>query len=288
VEPLAEVEIMEAPETLFQEVRGEASRQFSPTAWGQVARLGNGSTYLWWPDLFEFLISGDGRRILGRLMSDEALGPLQTYLLGQVISYPLVIQGFEPLHCTVVVGEKGAVGILGDCGYGKSSLGAAFLKAGYKLLTDDLLVLREEGRVFWGYPGPARLKLFPEVVRACLGEGVRGNPMNPLTPKLVIPLSPHQVYPKAAPLRSLLVLRRPITKGKVKTVTLRRMNHRRAFMALLANTFNAKFTEPERLKRLFAMADKLVATVPVRSLSYPQGLSRLPEVVETVIASLTR
>jgi len=286
-EPLAAVEIVEVPETFFQQARAEAEGQFNPEAWGQMGRLRDGTTYLSWPDLFEFMVPADGRRIFGHFKTDAGLGVLQTYLLGQVLSYPLITQGIEPLHCTVVVGQEGAVGILGDCGYGKSSLAASFLKAGFTLLTDDLLVLREEGRVFWGYPGPPRIKLFPEAMRAILGAGITGTSMNPLTTKLVIPLGPDQVCSKAAPLKVLLVLRRPITKGRVKTVSLRKMNRRQAFIALMANTFNPKVTEPERLKRLFGLADKLVAAIPIKSLAYPQGLSRLPEVVETILAKIS-
>jgi len=88
----------------------------------------------------------------------------------------LLKQGIEPLHCTAVVVNGGAVGFLGDCGYGKSSLAAAFLQAGYPLLTDDLLVLKEEGRHFLAYPSFPRIKLFPEMAEAFLGDRVAATP----------------------------------------------------------------------------------------------------------------
>ena len=47
----------------------------------------------------------------------------------------------------------GAIGILGDSGYGKSTLAAALIEAGLPLLTDDLLVLLPEGDDLMAQPG---------------------------------------------------------------------------------------------------------------------------------------
>jgi hypothetical protein len=51
-----------------------------------------------------------------------------------------------------------------------------------------------------------------------------------------------------------------------------------------ASTFNARLREPERLKRLFALAHRIAALVPAKSLSYPRDLARLPQVVADVLA----
>src|SRR5204863_102769 len=94
----------------------------------------------------------------------------QVYLLGQALSFALVKQGLEPLHATVVVVDGQGVAFLGDNGYGKSSLAACFLEGGYRLLTDDLLLLKASGGDVLAYPGPPRIKLFPEVARRFLGD----------------------------------------------------------------------------------------------------------------------
>ena len=84
-------------------------------------------------------------------------------MLGQALSFALVRQGFEPLHATVVVVDDHAVAFLGGNAFGKSSLAACFLEAGYRLLTDDLLILRESSDRILAYPGPPRIKLFPKI-----------------------------------------------------------------------------------------------------------------------------
>lgn len=56
----------------------------------------------------------------------------------------------------------------------------------------------------------------------------------------------------------------------------------------MANTFNTKVTEPERQMRLLAWASRLANRIPVKSLSYPRDLVRLPEVVTAIKRSLDK
>ena len=199
-------------------------------------------------------------------------------------------RGIEPLHSTTVVIDGKAVAFLGDSGYGKSSLGAAFLEAGYPLLTDDLLVLKEEGDRFVAYPGPPRIKLFPEIVRSFLGERVAGIPMNNQTSKMVIPLGQNDmVLPQAAfPLKAIYVLTPPPASLRGHRITIRMLSPRRAFVELVKNTFNTVIDEPGRLKRQFAVATRLATRVPIASLSYPRTLEHLPYVREAILADLSK
>jgi len=283
-----EIEILEGGSAVFAEGRREAESQLNPNQRLQYVRLADGRDYLRWPLLFEFLISPDGGRITGRPLEGTSWETFQTYLLGQVLSFALIKQGIEPLHCTAVVTKHGAIGLLGDCGYGKSSLAAAFLQAGYPLLTDDLLVLKESGSGFLAYPSFPRIKLFPEVARAFLGDQADGALMNPFTRKLIIPLDQDLSWQTPILLKAFFVLRPPGARSRSPRVAIRTMRQRRAFLSLTANTFNAAVTEPQRLNRLFSLADKLAARIPFKSLSYPKGLDRLPEVTAAILKNLDR
>lgn len=279
------VELVEGSASLFSEPRAEAALRPSTSAGCHHVALADGSNYLRWPGFFEFLISPDGCRIAGRPLGDASWEAFQTYLLGQVLSFALLQRGIEPLHATAVVVEGEAVALVGDCGNGKSSLAAAFLRAGYRLLTDDLLVLKEEGSGFLAYPSFPRIKLFPEIARALLGAPVHGAPLNPYTRKLIIPLGPEQSCQSPTPLTAVFVLR-PLANGRhPRKVTVRKMSRRRAFLALTANTFNSRVTAPGRLKRLFTLAQRLTAVIPVKSLSYPRDLAVLPQVVQAILSA---
>jgi len=283
----AAIELLTGPALLFSKARREAGICPEEKEWFRHAGLPDGSDYLRWSGLFEFLISADGRRITCRELNGATHGSFQTYLLGQVLSFALLKQGIETLHATGIVINGGAVAFLGNCGYGKSSLGAAFLQEGYPLLTDDLLVLKEEGDRFVAYPGPARIKLFPEIAKRLLGDRVNGTPMNNDTSKLIIPLGPGEtVSPECAfPLKAIYILRPP-TSLQNSRVVIRRLSPRHAFLAVTKNTFNAVVVAPERLKRQFVLASRLAENVPVKSLSYPRALQHLPAVREAVRSDL--
>ena len=283
----AAIELLSGSASLFSWVRREAGICPEEKEWFSHAGLSDGSDYLRWSGLFEFLVSGDGYRINCRGLKGASPESFQTYLLGQVLSFALLKQGIEPLHATSVVLDEEAVAFLGDCGYGKSSLGAAFLQVGYPLLTDDLLVLKEKGDRFVAYPGPPRIKLFPEIARSMLGDRVNGTPMNSHTPKLLIPLVRNETVPPkyTFPLKAIYILRPP-ARSHNSRIMIRPLPPRNAFVALIRNTFNAVVIDQERLKRQFALASQLAVRVPIKSLSYPRALQYLPAVREAVRSDL--
>jgi len=283
-----EIELIEGTPEEFALASAGAIYRPGSTSVIRHARLQNGADYIHWPGLFEFLIAPDGRRIAGRSFNEGNEDLLQTYVFGQVISYALLKQGMEPLHATVLAFDEGAVALLGDSGYGKSTLAAAFLQAGFRLVTDDMLVLRENGDRWLAYPGLPRLKLFPEPARLFLGSEATGRPMNPFTDKMIVPVAAKQWEGTPVPLRAIYLLPRPTFKSRSEKVTIRRRSKRQACMDLVANTFNSAIRTPGRLEQQFALATRLATTIPVKSLSYQRQFARLPKVVEAVRADLLK
>ncbi len=286
---LAEVELVDGRDALFTQACREARAKASPTGWFCHRQLGDGSDYLRWNGLFEFLVSANGRRIACFPSNGNSRETFQTYLVSQVLSFALLKQGIEPLHATVVVWNGRAVAFLGDCGSGKSSLGAAFLRAGHRLLTDDLLVIREHdepGQGFLAYPGPPRIKLYPKIASSLFSNRFIGVPMNPRTRKQIIPLNPVQSSHAPVPLRAMYVLRPPSRRRRSNRITIRRLPQRLAMLQLITNTFNRMIVDPGRLSRQFDQAGRLTRTLPIKALSYPRTLSRLPAVLEAIQSDL--
>jgi hypothetical protein len=197
----------------------------------------------------------------------------------------MLMQGIEPLHATAVVVGRGAIAFLGDSGYGKSSLGASFVRENYPLLTDDVLVLERRGQDLLAYPGMPRIKLYPEMC-GNMFHGCEGTPMTRSTPKTIFALSAQQHQASSIPLQVLYFLSPP--ENDSRKVTLRRISERRAFLSVLKNTFNDILVSPVRLKRQFEFAASIAAHVPVKALSYPRTLSALPAVVEAILSDLVR
>lgn len=255
----------------------------SRSDWYSYAHLQDGSTYVRWNGMGEFLVRAGGQEIHCVREPGVSMESFQVYLLGQALSFALVKRGFEPLHGTAIVAEGEAIVLLGDSGFGKSTLAASFIDAGYTLLTDDLLLLRPvEGRLD-AYPGPPRIKLYPEMAQQILGSTARGVPMNAETQKLVIPLDLARSCFAPVRLRAIYVLSPPHKMLEQQQVCIEALPAREAFIALVSNTFNDVIADSSRLQRQVVETTRFLNAVPVRRLSYPRSLARLPEVRAAIL-----
>jgi len=285
---LAEVSLLRgaAPRfaTAFEEARAQAGAAVLPRA----VRLSDGETYVRWSDRFEFLVSADGRAIEGRALPGHGGEAFHTHLLGQVLSVALVRQGFEPLHATTITIDGGAIAFLGESGFGKSSLAAAFLRAGHGILTDDLLMLSPGGEGFVAHPGPPRIKLFPKIARTLLGPRVRGTPIPTMAMKLIVPLGRQQAPGAAAPLKAIYVLGPPDRARSRAAIVIRRPSMRQACLALIRNAFNTVVTDPQRLSRQFAFSVSVAASVRIKRIAYPRTIAALPRVRAAILADVAR
>lgn len=278
----ADIEIRSAPARFFRHAIAGASFEPALPAWYRYARLNDGSSYLRWRRLGEFLVSPDGRSLTCRRFERASSESFQVYLVQRALSFALVRQGLEPLHATAVVSGDRAIAFLGDTGAGKSSLAACFLAAGDTLLTDDLLLLRRSPQGVVACPGPPRLKLFRRPARRLLGGETIGVPMNPDTKKLVVPLAPHRTVDRSVRLRALYVLE---SRGhKARSIDIEPIESRAAFLEILKSTFNCLDTGADRAERLFVGASRLALELPIRRIRYPRVLDRLPEVREALLA----
>jgi hypothetical protein len=280
---LAEVSLRPASTARFAKALRTHPLTSSSSPWIDQ-QLPDGSTYLRWTNVFDFLIPRDGHTLLCRPLDPRAEEAFHTHL-GPSLSYALINLGIEPLHSTTVVIDGGAVALMGDCGYGKSSLGAMFVKAGFPLLTDDLLVLKHDAHSITAYPGAPRVKLYPEIAREIFGARVKGLRLTRLTPKLIIPLDGARAQANPVPLKAIYVLTPPRRRAPSQ-LRIRRLPARQAFMEIVRNTFNMAITDSARLERQFALASALSSTIPIRSLSYARRFAMLSAARDAILADL--
>ena len=288
---LSDVSLHEAPPAYFAHIVRQHQEESVTKDWFHRMALPDGSDYLRWTGLFEFLVSPDGKRIAYHALEHASQETFQTYLVSQALSFALLKQGIEPLHATVVVIHGQAVAFLGHPGYGKSSLGAACLQAGHAILTDDLLVTshaNQQQATVMAHPGPPRLKLFPKVAVKVLGGNRPGTKMNPGTRKLILQLADGEYCATAVPLKVMYALHPPTGRHSLTRVISRTLSKRQACLKLIANTYNTIIADPARLARQFAWAARLANAVPVKSLSYPRRLAHIHAVVAAIHKDLAR
>jgi hypothetical protein len=285
---LGQVECLTAPASVFLTAMRGAPFDGESDSWHRYAVLDDGSTYVRWDAIGEFLVAADGRRITCRRLDQSPSESFQVYMLGQALSFALVRQRFEPLHATVVVADDRAVAFLGNNAFGKSSLAASFLEAGARLLTDDLLVLHESSGRVLAYPGPPRIKLFPKMARRFLGDVATGVHMNEDTDKLILPLDEHRRCSNPVRLDAIYSLAAPRDACRKPGVTIETLSPREAFVELVKGTFNRRLVSPRRLRDQFCFVARLTELIPVKRLTYPRAVDRLQEVRATVLTDLGR
>jgi len=87
-------------------------------------------------------------------IGDNSHSEIELFLLGSVFGSLMIQMGNFPLHGSVV--EKNGVGIalIGDSGAGKSTLAGAFVRSGWRVVTDDVIRYLTEAnvRVYPSYP----------------------------------------------------------------------------------------------------------------------------------------
>ena len=252
-----------------------------------MAIRSDGSVYVRWDEIGEFLVSADGTGI--RYASDPAAADdsFHVFLLGQALSFAIVRLGFEPLHATAVEIDGAAIAFLGASGFGKSTLAAAFHASGHRLLTDDMLVLHETDGRFVVFPGPPRIKLLPDVATALLPAG-SGEKLNSNSGKLVFPpsVAPESNY--GVPLRAIYQLHSPNIEPQPEGVSVEPMPATEAFRSIVGNTFNPRLVDSPRLRRQAIAASALVSRVGVSWLRYPRNIEGLSDVKHAVVSDLRR
>ena len=283
----SEISLVSQASSFFNAIRAQAGPA-EGNDWVVYHSLGDGTAYIRWTDTLEAVVSDDGRQIACRRLGNTPSEVLHGYLLGAVLSFALIRQGIEPLHATVVAVDGVAFALMGDCGYGKSSLAAAFLREGHRLVTDDLLVVETTSGRLVAHPGAPRIRLFPPMARRMFGSRVRGIRMNRYTPKLIVPLGAAQYYSSPIPLAGIYVLSppRPRSRPARPTVQQRRLSQRQACIELVRNTFNMAVTDGDRLSRQLALAGDVVRRIPLKRLSYPRVPSMLGAARDAILADL--
>ena len=278
--PLAHVEFVEGGDRDFQ--------PFDPPPESDGARficqpLDGGPTYLRWPHWYEFSVAASGSRVACRPLNGCDRTVLQNFLFGQVLAVALVHQGLEPLHASVVRLDDAAIGFLGDCTFGKSTLLAAFLQAGHRVLTDDLLILdrRDGGAV--ALPGSGRIKLLPDSAGEFLNDARDGTPLNPLTTKCSFRVDATRRQPSGLPLQQLFVLPDPDERDRITSIEIRPASRAEMVRELLKNTFTGGILSRERLVRQFDHAVQVASEVDGFWLRYPSGLHHLRALKHAIV-----
>lgn len=276
---LGDVEIRLSPVQALRERARAASVTAEATRWFRFARDVDDAVYLSWSGVLLAAVAADRRRI--EVASATAAGPasLNSYLFAQILSFPLLRLGLDPLHAAVVTGPAGTIALLGDSGVGKSTMTAALLRAGSRIVSDDLLALLIDDLTV--LPGPARLRLLPSTARRVLPEDLSSRPMNSYTQKRAYELPDGWHATSRTPLRALYVLQTGDRSGPALEIN--SVTPAVALRLLLHHTFNPLETTPSRLRRQLDTYGRIANSLPVRCIRVRRQFRQLADAAHRLI-----
>jgi hypothetical protein len=211
---------------------------------------------------------------------DETLVHL---LVDQVLPRAVCHEGRLVLHASAVaLADGSAVAFSGVSGRGKSTLASAFFRAGYRVLSDDCLLLDPRDGAVMAVAAYTSMRLWSDsadslFTRAQQGR-LRASPMAHYTNKVVLsPESWPAAEPGAMPLRALYLLEPP---GPLQLVE---AGGTAAIMALVEAQFALDVVDRESVRRGFAAVQRIAGQVPVFRLAYPRDFRLLSEVIDKIV-----
>ncbi|HEX6099715.1 MAG TPA: hypothetical protein VF432_25600 [Thermoanaerobaculia bacterium] len=119
----------------------------------------------WMPQGGAFHVRG-GREILVEPISGADPRAVRLGIVGPLLGVILMQRGLFVLHASTVAIDGQAVAFFGPSGRGKSTLIAAFTRAGHPLIADDMTVIDTSGVPPFVQPGFPRVKLWPDSASA--------------------------------------------------------------------------------------------------------------------------
>jgi hypothetical protein len=244
------------------------------------------------PGYARILVAGDGGEVL---CEPECGGSEQwtTLVFAQALPLAATLRGLEVLHASAVAMAPGsplagtAALFSGPQGAGKSSLAAALVRRGARLLADDTVAIAQEDGRLLAHPGAGPLQLRPAERARKRREIAAGQGVEDTAVAEESALGKHRLATprcdESLPFGALFLLER----AGVEEPPIEQIEPIDPF-ALLATTFNLSVRTPERLTRHLDLAGAIAATGAVFRVRVQPGIDadRLAGVVLERLAEL--
>ena len=239
--------------------------------------------------LADFLVDRLGRHVTCIALPETPPETIRHLFLDHVIPPLLNLRGNEALHASAIQTESGACAFIGMSGQGKSTLAAAFHAAGFPILCDDCLLLKDDPdqvRVEPAYPG---LRLWDDSRGFLFGSARSTQPVSHYNDKRRI--STHEIgteVREALALRGIYSLLRNEQRGQVTVPVIEVLSVRDAFMELISYAFRLDLTDQAMILRQMGVLERVAREVPVKRFRLPDDLNGLALAREMILQDLKR
>jgi hypothetical protein len=236
-------------------------------------------------DGMQFWMDRHGTKLWASWPSESSAEEAATYILGPVLGLLLRFRGITCLHASAVAIGSSAISFVGAEGAGKSTTAAAFARAGFAAVSDDVVALVERDGDFFVSPSYPHLCLWPESVEMLYGSKDALPPFvsNWEKRRLSVANGGARFEDGALPLRAIYLLDE--IRGEpgpyVEAVT-----GQTGLLSLVANSFATNMLDSELRASEFRTLSSLVGKVPLRRLFTSKGHLAPADLCQAVLHDL--
>ena len=253
------------------------------TPWLLLGRMTCGYL-LRFPEMADFSVLPDAREIRCHAGPDTPESTIRHLLLDQVMPLLLSREGHLVLHGSAVSTPEGAIAFVGKTGSGKSTLAASFSHDGIAVLTDDCLLLREEGGHLTAIPSYPGVRLWPETADAMFGEDWSLAEVAHYTEKKRADENAGVGFcRRPAVLRRVYFLVPPEEGEPVPEISIEVLSARDAAIELVKFTYLIDVTDRDRLRQEFDRLSRVAVQPLFYRLVFPHDFARLGEVRQAIL-----
>ncbi|HEY9300450.1 MAG TPA: hypothetical protein VIQ31_29620, partial [Phormidium sp.] len=234
-------------------------------------------------DRTKFIINQAGTEIWATWPDTLTLEDTATYLLGPILGFVLRRRGVVCLHASAVAIGDESIAIVGAAGAGKSTTAAAFAKAGFPVLSDDVLPLWDQKQKFLVQPAYPRVRLWPSSVIALYGEVDALPCLTPNWDKRYLDLTKdgYEFQQQALPLGGIYILGDRTTSPAAPF--LEALPSHSGLISLISNTYANNLLDKKMRAAEFDLLSRVVAKVPLRRVTPHTDSERISKLCDVIL-----
>lgn len=234
-------------------------------------------------DRTQFIINQAGTEIWATWPDSLTLEDTATYLLGPILGFVLRRRGVVCLHASAVAIGDRSIAIVGAAGAGKSTTAAAFAKAGFPILTDDVLPLLDQKQKFFVQSAYPRVRLWPSSVKALYGKADALPCLTPNWDKRYLDLTQdgYEFQQQALPLSAVYILGDRITSPTAPFVEI--VPSHTGLITLISHTYANNLLEKKMRAVEFDLLSRVVAKVPLRKVTPHANSEKISQLCDVIL-----
>lgn len=232
-----------------------------------------------WPGIAKFVAIDGQQLIYQRYTTDDDV--FRLFVLSEALGLVLFQRGVFLLHGSAVKIDQKAIVFLGQPGAGKSTTAAAFVKAGFTILSDDMTAIgfdNEQKAVVW--PGFPEIKIWQSTVQ---NLGFDTNLLEPAFEghhKYLLRQAEDTFPVKPLPLQQIFIVKGPHSK---KTGFIKKIE---APLELLRHfPLPVRMLQSENLQKHFKDCLQIAASAPIEAIKRPKNFEALGAFVEQFLTA---